>query len=151
MNVNNVEALKAALDNKKTYVPNERECEEFEREVRRIGEEAGTLDWSTEVLQKSTRDEIYLLETKHRIGLAQNRSLSMIQTSLSADCCTMILEIVAYSTTRVPVKMSTADIMEWFIDWAYVVDLDKEIFKVYLGTETPDSQDPEGRFDREPF
>ena len=151
VNVNNVETLKAALGSHKTYVPSERKCEEFEHEAQRIGEEAETLDWSTEVLQNSTRDEMYLLETKHCIRLAKYQSLIMIQPSLSTECCAMILDIVAYSSTRVPVKMSTADIMEWFINWAYVIDLDKEIFEAYHGTETPDSQDPEGRFDREPF
>jgi len=88
-------------------------------------------------------------EEQSQIQIAYQKLMMFVQPSLSRDCSAQIPSVVAYAKDEVPIQMLPDFTMDTACEWAYVVDLDKEVFEIYFGCCS--AQEGVGRFDDEDF
>lgn len=149
----NVAALKAALDKDMLYTPTKEQISEFNQDAAYVAEEAKKVLNSKEHrdrMHSMTREERREFEKKHQLETAGLSPLMLVQPSLSRDCGAQILSLVAHAKEKVAIRLMPEFIMDTiYCEWAYVIDLDAEVFEVYSGCSC--KVQGKGRFDDEDF
>ena len=112
----NIDRLKNGLDF--IYMPSKNDLAGIHREIKEVVSETNK---STDTVQPLNYDIV----------------VKSLFPSLSILMCGEILEIVAQATAekRVPVSLNPHLIYDDWCEWAYVVDLDAEVFEVYCFAE----------------
>ncbi|KAK5936828.1 hypothetical protein PMZ80_010947 [Knufia obscura] len=142
----NVAALKAALNRDILYTPTEEQMEEWWADAKVVSAEAEAIKDRIRTNQKQmSSEEVGEEMERHQLMDALVAPLMIVVPSMSRDCGSRILSLVACAKERVPVKLEVEFVVDSMCEWAYVVDLDEDVLEVYHGTQG--SNEGKGRFD----
>ncbi|KAK5086095.1 hypothetical protein LTR70_007330 [Exophiala xenobiotica] len=97
-----------------------------------------------------TADEYLEYEKKHQLDVGCHQPWMLVQPSLARDCGAQILSVVAHAKDKIPIELATDFLVSNSCEWAYVIDLDDQVFEVYRGATDREPDNTE-RFDREDF
>lgn len=119
--IDNLEALKSALDNDMAYEPTREDLEDIQRDVDKVINEA----------QEIARNPGLNYEERLNLSQTMMNATKLVAPTLDRDLGAEILWIVAYTKEKLPVRFDREFIKSENCEWAYVLDLDKNVLEVY--------------------
>ena len=124
----NLDTLKEKLRNNVLFTPSEPQLNEYQAEINK----------EEDKMEQMRREGIII----------SGDAIDRVVPSLSRNTSYKILDIIVKSKEPVPVQLGDADfVFDGICEWAYVLDMDEDVFEVYAGLTKTSLSGRSSRFD----